>query len=86
MGNNPLDPGFFPVIGLLIVAVPWGLAALVLYVIIRFGVKHGMRSYFAEAARRAVPVDGIIGARATDPTAVYPDEDTGTDWPGGAAR
>ncbi len=31
----------------LIVLVVWGLAALVLYGIIRFGVKHGMRSYYA---------------------------------------
>ncbi len=51
MGNNPLAPGFFPIVGLLIVAVLWVLAALVLYGIIRFGVKHGMRSYYASVSQ-----------------------------------
>ncbi|MBG6218655.1 hypothetical protein IWX75_003142 [Arthrobacter sp. CAN_A6] len=44
-------------LGFLIVPVIWGLMALLLYVIIRFGVKHGMRSYYAEAAR-VVPGEG----------------------------
>lgn len=35
----------------LIVLVIWGLAALVLYAIIRFGVKHGIRSYYASVSR-----------------------------------
>jgi hypothetical protein len=60
------------VLGVLILPLMYVVPALLLYVIIRFGVKHGMRSYFAEAARSAVPADGIIGARATGPTAVYP--------------
>lgn len=51
MGNNPVIPEFFPFVGLLIIAVLWGLGALVLYVIIRFGVKHGMRSYYAGVSR-----------------------------------
>lgn len=42
--------------GLLVVVVVWGVPLLVtsllLYVIIRFGVKHGMRSYYAEAVSR----------------------------------
>ena len=50
MGNNPLDPGFYPIFVLLIFAVLWGLVALVLYGIIRFGVKHGMRSYYASVS------------------------------------
>jgi hypothetical protein len=86
MNTNPVLPEFFPIFGLLLFAVLWGLAALILYGVIRFGVKHGMRSYYAEAARRAIPADGIIGAESTGPTAVYPDEDTGTDSPGGAKR
>ncbi|WDF32578.1 hypothetical protein PTW37_12010 [Arthrobacter agilis] len=47
--------------GILIVPVIWALMGLVLYVIIRFGVKHGMRSYFAEASRRPGPFDGAPG-------------------------
>jgi hypothetical protein len=51
MGNNPVLPEFFPIFGLLLFAVMWGLAALVLYGIIRFGVKHGMRSYYASVSQ-----------------------------------
>ncbi|MHA7282542.1 hypothetical protein [Arthrobacter sp. TMS2-4] len=55
MGNNPLDPGFFPIFGFLIFAVLWGFAALVLYGIIHFGVKHGMRSYYASMSQGSGP-------------------------------
>lgn len=52
MGNNPtFDMGILPIVGLLVVVVLWGLAALVLYGIVRFGVKHGMRSYYASVSR-----------------------------------
>lgn len=48
MGINPtFDMGILPIVGFLVVVVLWGLAALVLYGIVRFGVKHGMRSYDA---------------------------------------
>ncbi|MHA7280251.1 hypothetical protein ACX80H_10910 [Arthrobacter sp. MDT2-2] len=60
------------VLGVLILPLMYVVPVLLLYVIIRFGVKHGMRSYYAEAARRAVPAGGIIGATAAGPTAVYP--------------
>jgi hypothetical protein len=69
--------------GIVIVPIIWALMGLILYVIIRFGVKHGMRSYYAEAARRAIPADGIIGAESTGPTAAHPDEDSGTNSPEG---
>lgn len=36
----------------LIVPLVWLVMGLILYGIVRFGVKHGMRSYYAEAARR----------------------------------
>jgi hypothetical protein len=51
--------------GILIVPVVWALMGLILYGIIRFGVKHGMRSYYAEVASRAVPgEDPPAGLRA----------------------
>ncbi len=37
------------VLGLVILPLSYLIAALLLYVIIRFGVKHGMRAYYAEA-------------------------------------
>lgn len=76
--------------GFIVVLVVWGipllLGSLILYVVIRFGVKHGMSSYYAEASRRAVPADGITGASATGPTAVHPREDTGADSFGDPTR
>jgi hypothetical protein len=44
-------------LGFIIVVVVYALLAFVLYLIIRFGVKHGMRSYYAEANRRPDPED-----------------------------
>lgn len=49
------------VLGLVILPLSYLLAALLLYVIIRFGVKHGMRSYYAEAADRSHPTAGSAG-------------------------
>ncbi len=40
------------VLGVLILPLMYAVPALALYVIIRFGVKHGMRSYYAEVASR----------------------------------
>lgn len=82
MGNNPLVPSLYP---LVIFVVMWALMALVLYGIIRFGVKHGMRSYYAEAARRAVPADGVIGAEADGPSEGAVEGLSGG-LPGGPAR
>lgn len=62
MGINPVDMGILPIVGLLVVVVLWGLAALVLYGIIRFGVKHGMRSYYASVSRAPGP-DPESGSR-----------------------
>ncbi len=36
---------------ILIVPVVWLVMGVIAYGIIRFGVKHGMRSYYAEASR-----------------------------------
>jgi hypothetical protein len=44
-------------LAVIIPLVLWGLGALVLYGIIRFGVKHGMRSYYASVPQ----------TRGTDP-------------------
>ncbi len=38
-----------PILVLIYVLVPALLSVLLLYVVVRFGVKHGMRSYYAEA-------------------------------------
>ncbi len=38
------------------------IVGLILYGIVRFGVKHGMRSYHAETAPR--PTDGPAGAQS----------------------
>jgi hypothetical protein len=76
--------------GFMVVLAVWGipllLVSLILYVVIRFGVKHGMRSYHAEASRRAVPADSITGSSATGPTAVHPGDDIGADSFGDPAR
>ena len=52
------------VLGLVILPLSYLLAALLLYVIIRFGVKHGMRSYYANTARRSGPAAGPAGEQA----------------------
>lgn len=63
MSNGPVLPVvYFPGIEFLIFAALWGLAALVLYGIIRFGVKHGMRSYYASVSRAPGP-DPKSGSR-----------------------
>lgn len=49
------------VLGLVILPLSYLIAALLLYVIIRFGVKHGMRSYYADAAQRSGPAAGSAG-------------------------
>jgi hypothetical protein len=76
--------------GFIVVLAVWGipllLVSLVLYVIIRFGVKHGMRSYYAEASCRAVSADSITEATATGPIAVYPGDDIEADSFGDPAR
>ncbi|MBG6185200.1 hypothetical protein IWX65_003179 [Arthrobacter sp. CAN_A214] len=46
---------------ILIVPVLWLILGFIMYGIIRFGVKHGMRSYYAEAARRPGPTEGSAG-------------------------
>ncbi|WP_298251774.1 hypothetical protein [uncultured Arthrobacter sp.] len=45
----------FEVVVLFAWIVPLLIGALVLYVVIRLGVKHGMRSYYADAATRPGP-------------------------------
>lgn len=47
--------GFGIVVFVLGWIVPLLIGALVLYVVIRMGVKHGMRSYYADAATRPGP-------------------------------
>ena len=44
-------------LGIVFPLVLWLVMGFSLYVIIRFGVKHGMRSYYAEAARKGGPSD-----------------------------
>lgn len=44
-----LEP--LPLLLLIYVLVPALISALLLYVVIRFGVKHGMRAYYADAKR-----------------------------------
>lgn len=41
---------------MLVWLVSIAVVGLVLYAIVRLGVKHGMRSYYAEAARRPDPM------------------------------
>ena len=48
-------------LSILIIPVLWLIMGFILYGIIRFGVKHGMRSYYAQAARRPGPTDGPAG-------------------------
>ncbi|WP_168796553.1 hypothetical protein [Arthrobacter echini] len=50
--------GFSFGIVFLVWIIPLVIGALVLYVVVRFGVKHGMRSYYAEAAGRYGPGPG----------------------------
>lgn len=45
----------------LIVPVLWLIMGFILYGIIRFGVKHGMRSYYADAAARPGTAEGPAG-------------------------
>lgn len=47
--------GFSIIIALAIWLVPIAVLGIVLYVIVRFAVKHGVRSYHAEAARQPEP-------------------------------
>ncbi len=54
-------------LGVVFPLVLWLVMGFSLYVIIRFGVKHGMRSYYAEAADRSIITDGIIGAESEGP-------------------
>lgn len=44
-----LEPS--PLLLLIYVLVPALISALLLYVVVRFGVKHGMRAYYSEARR-----------------------------------
>ncbi|WP_175460115.1 hypothetical protein [Arthrobacter subterraneus] len=45
-----LEPS--PVLLLIYVVIPALLSALVLYAVVRFGVKHGMRAYYSEVGRK----------------------------------
>lgn len=47
--------GFSIVMALAIWLIPMAVIGIVLYVIIRFAVKHGIRSYNSEAARPPEP-------------------------------
>ncbi|WP_181036408.1 hypothetical protein [Arthrobacter sp. B1805] len=47
--------GFGFVVALAMWLVSIAVVGLVLYVVVRFAVKHGVRSYHAEAARRPGP-------------------------------
>ena len=51
MSFSPMEAG----LGFVIVLLMYAVVAFVLYLIIRFGVKHGMRSYYAEARRNTDP-------------------------------
>lgn len=44
-----LEPS--PILVLVYVVLPVLISALLLYVVVRFGVKHGMRAYYADERR-----------------------------------
>ena len=54
-----LDGSEFFIITLLAGVIPFVLGVVALYWIIRLGVKHGMRSYYADASRRPGPPAGF---------------------------
>lgn len=45
-----LEPS--PILLLIYIVIPAVLSALALYVVIRLGVKHGMRAYYSELGHR----------------------------------
>lgn len=49
---SPLEPA--PLLLFIYIVIPVLLSALVLYVVVRFGVKHGMLSYHSEVERKSV--------------------------------
>ena len=51
MAYSPMGGG----LGFVLVLLVYAVLAFVLYLIIRFGVKHGMRSYYEESRRNGNP-------------------------------